>query len=490
MRADELLLAKRQSALGLDRAERQHRKGKLTARERIDLLFDRDTFQELSILSCPEKSLPGDGVITGFGKINGQTVYCSADDFTVLGGSVGRTHAEKKCRVMDLAYSSRCPYISLNDSGGARIDEGIVGLNGYGEIFRRNVKLSGVVPQIAVILGPSAGGACYSPALMDAVFMCKEHSLMFITGPDVTKAVIFEENTDEELGGWLLHSTESSVASYAYETEEECLESVRRFLSYLQIRKTDSSESETLSEVSNIVPENGRKTYDMTRLLSAIFDNDSLFLQKELFAPNVITALARIGGRSVGIVANQPEQLSGALDYKASIKIARFVQFCDAFSLPVITFVDVPAFMPGRNQERSGIIRHGAQVLFAYAQASVPLITIILRKAYGGAYIAMGSKSLGADFCYAWPTAEIAVMGADGAVRVLHKRELDKLSAEEIKALEEEYREKYSSPYEAERALLVDEVILPEETRDRIVGALDALKNKVHCSENHRNIPL
>ncbi len=490
MSSEELLAEKRNRALGLDRVERQHRKGKLTARERIDILFDKGTFQELSILSCPEGSKPGDGVITGFGKINGHTVYCSADDFTVLGGSVGRTHAEKKCRVMDLAYKSRCPYISLNDSGGARINEGIVGLNGYGDIFKRNVKLSGVVPQIAVILGPSAGGACYSPALMDAVFMCKEHSLMFITGPDVTKAVIYEENTDEELGGWQIHSTESCVASYAYESEEECLEGVRRFLSYLQLREVEPVKSETISDVSSIVPENSRKTYNMEKLLEALFDRDSLFLQKELFAPNAITALARIGGRSVGIVANQPEQLSGALDYKASIKIARFVQFCDAFSLPIITFVDVPAFMPGRIQERNGIIRHGAQMLFAYSEASVPMVTIILRKAYGGAYIAMGSKSLGADFCYAWPTAEIAVMGADGAVKVLHKKELDKLSAEEIKKLEDDYREKYSSPYEAEKALLVDEVILPEETRERIINALDALKNKVHSSENHRNIPL
>ncbi len=490
MSAEGLLQEKRENALGLDRAERQHSKGKLTARERIDLLFDRGTFQELSLLSCPEGSKPGDGVITGFGKINGQTVYCSADDFTVLGGSVGRTHAEKKCRVMDLAYETRSPYISLNDSGGARINEGIVGLNGYGDIFKRNVKLSGVVPQIAVILGPSAGGACYSPALMDAVFMCKDHSLMFITGPDVTKAVIFEENTDEELGGWNLHSTESSVASYAYESEEECLEGVRRYLSYLQIRESEAVESNTLEMVSSIVPANSRKTYDMKKLLEAIFDRDSLFIQKELYAPNAITAFARLGGKSVGIVANQPQQLSGALDYKSSIKIARFVQFCDAFSLPVITFVDVPAFMPGRTQESHGIIRHGAQVLFAYAEASVPLVTVILRKAYGGAYIAMGSKSLGADFCYAWPTAEVAVMGADGAVKVLYKREIKNLSKEEITKLEDDYRKEYSSPYEAEKALLVDEVILPEETRGRLISALDALKNKVHSSVNHRNMPL
>lgn len=486
----DVLLRKRTQTLEQCRAQAQHEKGKLSARERISLLFDKDSFHEISAFASPSEEHPGDGVIVGYGRISGRTVYASFDDFSCLGGSVGRIHASKICKVMDLAGEAGCPFISVNDSGGARIDEGIVALNGYGDIFKRNVKLSGVVPQLAVILGPAAGGACYSPALMDAVFLCKPVSKMFLTGPDVAKAVLFQDYSAEELGGWNMHMEKSGVAHYAYDTEEECFSGVRKYLDYLLEPRLEKFRQPSGKELATLVPENSRKSYDMKSVIAELVDKDSFFEEKELYARNSITGFARIGGRSVGIVANQPLCYSGSLDYKAAMKIARFVQFCDAFRLPVITLVDVPAFMPGIDQERSGIIRHGAKVLFSYSNATVPLVTVILRKAFGGAYIAMGSKSLGADFVFAWPTAEIAVMGAEGAVSILHRRKIKDMSPDDVHQLEKEYREKYYTPYEAEKALLVDEVILPEETRDRIIASLEAIAEKKHSPVNHRNMPL
>lgn len=490
MDAREILLEKRMSLNNEQRSARQRAKGKLTARERIALLFDKETFHEISAFASKRVDYPGDGVIIGYGTINGQTVFCSSEDFSMLGGSVGEIHAAKIVKIMDMAYDARCPYISINDSGGARIDEGIIGLNGYGEIFSRNVKYSGVIPQISVILGPSAGGACYSPALMDAIFLVKDISYMFLTGPDVTKSVLFHNYSASELGGWQMHMQKSGVAHYVYDSETECFDGIRKFLSYLFFRKQNTWTSCPSFLIQNIIPDNPRMIYDVKNLLEIVFDENSIMEQKALYATNVVTAFARVEGRSVGVVANQPNVLSGSIDYKAGMKISRFVRFCDSFNLPIITFVDVPAFMPGPDQESNGIINHGAKIIYAYSEASVPLITIITRKAYGGAYIAMGSKSLGADVTYAWPSAEIAVMGIEGAISILYRHEIKTMNREEIAALKQEYKANYSNPYQAENALLIDEVIMPEETRERISCALKMLENKPHNPILHGNMPL
>lgn len=487
-----ILIEKRTQAFTKERNYKQESKGKLSARTRIEYLFDKNTFHEVSIFAGISPDKMGDGVITGYGKINGSTVFCSSEDFTILGGSVGQIHAKKIGNIMDMAFNAKCPYISINDSGGARIEEGIKGLNGYGEIFARNVKYSGVIPQIAVILGPAAGGASYSPALMDAIFLVKTISLMFLTGPEVTKSVLFKDYSPSELGGWEMHMKHNGLGHYVYEDEYTCLDSVKRFLSYVPnfgYKKTAKFSVHNI-DITKIIPQNPRLTYDVKDILDAIFDKDSIFEQKMYFAQNVVTAFAKIEGQTVGVIANQPKYLSGSLDYKAAMKISRFVRFCDSFKMPIITLVDVPAFMPGIDQESNGIIAHGAKIIFAYAEASVPLITIILRKAYGGAYIAMGSKSLGADIVYAWPNAEIAVMGADAAVSILYRHTIKDKTPEERKLLESEYKKEYSNPYHAENNLLIDEIIFPEETRDRIIAALDMLKNKEHCCINHKNIPL
>ena len=444
------------------------RGGRLSAYERILLLTDEGSFHEVHRFASGSSGKAGDGVITGFGTVDGRTVFISSDDFSVAGGSLGSVHARKIMDIMDRAFNARAPYIAIHDTGGARIEEGIRSLAGYGGIFRRNVEYKGKIPQVALILGPAAGGASYSPALMDAIFLSKKHARMFLTGPDVTKKVTFEEHTAEELGGWRLHMRESGVAHYAYDDEKSCIEGVRRYLSYY----SDSS-AETIcgdqSALSAILPEESRKPYDMHRIIETIFDSGSIMEERAEYAQNAITALARLDGRTVGIVADNPMHIAGSLDINASYKISSFIDFCSGAGFPVITFVDVPAFMPGIGQESGGIIRHGASIIRSYVSASVPLLTVIVRKAYGGAYIAMGSKSLGADFVYAWPSAEIAVMGKDGAKEILRKKHPDADEAE---------LENYlpgMDPWSAENALQVDEVILPEETRERLTTALRAL---------------
>lgn len=492
---NELLKTKRKSLIDEERLLKQKAKGKMGARERIELLFDKDTFHELFPFASTNESLPGDGVIVGYGKVDGRTVYASSDDFTVKGGTVGIIHAKKITRAMDLALSAHKPFISLIDSGGARIEESIFGLSGYGEIFKRNVALSGEVPQIAAILGPAAGGACYSPALEDFIFLAKEESLMFLTGPEVAKTVLFQDVKPANLGGWHVHGEQSGVAHFVTDSESECIKGIRKLLSYLPSSRYDTAPQEKAREmgdadIAKLVPLSGKKAYQMTKVIEGIADKGSFLEVQSLFARNAVTGFARIGGESVAIVANQPMVLGGAIDYQASDKIARFVRTANAFHLPIITFVDVPAFMPGQEQEEKGIIRHGAKILFAYAEASTRMVTIILRKAYGGAFIAMGSKSLGADYVYAWPQAEIAVMGAEGAIQILHRKEFPTLTAEEKEEMLASYRTQYTNPYQAENGLFVDEVICPEETRERIIASLESLKDKPYAPVNYRNMPL
>ncbi len=500
---------KRQKVLNgnQDRIAKQQAAGKLTARERIDILFDKDTFHEIdgfmesrsTDFGMEKKRSLGDGVVTGYGKINGRIVFVSSQDFTVNGGSLGEYHAKRICRAMDMAMDMKVPFVAINDSGGARIEEGIDSLNGYAEIFYRNEKASGVIPQISVIMGPCAGGACYSPALTDFIFMVRQKSYMFITGPAVIKAVTYEDVTPEALGGADIHMTKSGVAHFAYDDDKTCLEGVRKLLSYLPQNANDplpvgeSNPVDLCRGLQEVVTDNQKKCYDVKAVIGAFVDKNSFMEVQAGFARNAVVGFARLDGKTIGCVANQPNWMSGVLDIDASDKIARFVCFCDCFRIPLVTFVDVPGYMPGKTQESGGIIRHGAKILYAYSEASVPKVTVILRKAYGGAYIAMCSKGLGADIVYAWPTAEIAVMGAEGAVNIVAKKTME-VSADP--ALErqrqiEAYEKQYLNPYIAASRGYVDEVIMPEEMRGKIVSALEMLESKMRSDKGqHGNISL
>ncbi|MGB1376462.1 MAG: acyl-CoA carboxylase subunit beta [Miltoncostaeaceae bacterium] len=494
--------------------ERQHARGKLTARERIDLLLDTGSFVELDMFTRHratgfglEDNRPwGDGVITGHGTVDGRQVFVFSQDFTVFGGSLGEVFAEKICKVMDLAVRMGCPVIGLNDSGGARIQEGVVSLGGYADIFLRNVQASGVIPQISVVLGPCAGGAVYSPAITDFIFMVKQTSHMFITGPDVIKTVTGEDVTMEELGGALSHAVKSGVCQFASEDEESCIDEVRHLLSFIPQNNLDSAPYEAPSddpdrrepELRSIVPDNPNKPYDMKHVIELVFDDGEFMEVAPLYAQNLVIGFARLNGHSVGVVGNQPKALAGVLDIDASIKGARFIRFCDAFNIPVISFVDVPGFLPGTSQEYGGIILHGAKLLYAYAEATVPKITVITRKAYGGAYDVMNSKHLGADFNAAWPSAEIAVMGADGAVNIIHRSELKRVAEEggDVDArrteMVDEYKARFANPYQAAERGYVDDVIQPEDTRPWLVKALEvSLTKRVDGPRRkHGNIPL
>ncbi len=506
---DEALHAASEAAI-----ERQHARGKKTARERIDLLLDPGSFEELDRFTRHrahgfglENSRPwGDGVVTGHGLIDGRPVCVFSQDFTVFGGSLGEVFAEKICKVMDLAERMGCPVIGINDSGGARIQEGVVSLAGYADIFHRNVRSSGVVPQISVVMGPCAGGAVYSPAITDFIFMVKETSHMFITGPDVIKTVTGEDVTFEELGGAVTHASKSGVAHFAADDEEQCLEMVRELVSYIPQNNLDSAPYEEPEDdperrdqmLATLVPEQATKPYDMRAVVRAVVDDEHFFEVAPLYAQNIIVGFARLNGHSVGVVGNQPQALAGVLDIDASIKGARFVRFCDAFNIPLIVFEDVPGFLPGTAQEHGGIILHGAKLLYAFSEATVPKITVITRKAYGGAYDVMNSKHIGADFNAAWPTAEIAVMGAEGAVNIVFRKELAAAQengddpAERRTELIDEYTERFSNPYLAAERGYVDAVILPEDTRPWLIRALElSLTKRVQGPpRKHGNIPL
>ena len=491
------------------RIDKQHKAGKMTARERIDALLDTDSFVELDAMvkhrsnnfGLDKKRPDGDGVITGHGTINGRTVYLFAQDFTVFGGALGEAHAQKICKVMDLAAKTGCPMIGLNDSGGARIQEGVVSLGGYAEIFYRNVSSSGVIPQFSLILGPCAGGAVYSPAMTDFTLMVKNTSHMFITGPDVIKTVTHEDVTFEELGGAVTHNSVSGVAHLACESEEDMFESLRELLSYipqnnmegLPITEYVKDEIDGINELDQIIPDNSTVPYDMLKLINLICDDDLFEIQPH-WAKNIITGFGRLRGHPVGIVANQPSVLAGCLDIDASTKAARFVRFCDAFNIPLVTFVDVPGFLPGTEQEHGGIIRHGAKLLYAFSEASVPKLTVITRKAYGGAYDVMASKHIRADLNLAWPTAEIAVMGADGAVNIIFRKNIGEADDPEKahKELSDDYKEKFASPYVAAEMGYIDRVIFPRETRKELILGLERYGNKRENrpKRKHGNIPL
>ena len=493
--------------------EKQHSKGKYTARERIHMLLDEGSFEEFDMFvthrcydfGMEKKHTFGDGVVTGYGTIEGRLVYVFAQDFTVTAGSLSISMAEKICKVMDMAMRNGAPCIGLNDSGGARIQEGVNALAGYANIFMRNVMASGMIPQISAIFGPCAGGAVYSPALTDFIIMRRETSYMFLTGPKVVKTVTGEDVTQEQLGGATMHTTKSGVAQFAVDTEEEGIALIRDLLSYMPQNNLESApevpctddiarKEDTLNE---IIPDHPNKPYDMYDVIRAIVDNSEYLESAASFAKNIITCFARFNGQSVGIIANQPNFMAGVLDINASRKAARFVRFCDAFNIPIVTLVDVPGFLPGTAQEYGGVITHGAKLLFAYCEATVPKVTVTLRKAYGGAYIVMSSKHIRGDINYAWPTAEIAVMGASGAVEVLHAKELAAITDPEEKAkyvekLEQEYKDKFSNPYNAARYGYIDDVIEPRNTRFRVIRALESLRNKRTHNPNkkHCNIPL
>ncbi|AHF91235.1 methylmalonyl-CoA carboxyltransferase [Opitutaceae bacterium TAV5] len=488
---------------GEERIKAQKAKGKHTAQERIDLLLDEGSFREIDVfVKRGEDGLLGDGVITGYGTVNQRPVYVFSQDFTVFGGSLGQGHAVKIMKIMDLALKNGAPVIGLNDSGGARIQEGVTALAGYADIFLRNVLSSGVVPQISCILGPCAGGAVYSPAMTDFTVMTQKTSHMFVTGPDVVRSVTHEQVSAEELGGALTHNETSGVAHFAAENEVHAIDLVRALLDYLPsnnledapIRPTDDDPLRVAHALDVIIPENPNKPYDMYEVLRTVVDTGSFFEVQELFARNIIVGFARLNGRSVGVVANQPQVLAGCLDINASTKAARFVRFCDCFNIPVVTFVDVPGFLPGVGQEHNGIIRHGSKLLYAYAEATVPKVTVITRKAYGGAYDVMSSKHLRGDINLAWPTAEIAVMGPEGAINVLHRKELAEAADPDAlrAALVADYREKFANPYVAAGYGYLDDVIEPGQTRIRLINALEMLKNKREKNppRKHGNIPL
>ena len=495
---------------GAERVRRQHAAGKLTARERIDLLFDPGTFEEVDKLvthrcrdfGMEDQLIPGDGVIAGHGLIDGRQVFAFAQDFTVFGGSLSETNAAKIVKIMDLAMKLGSPIVGLNDSGGARIQEGVLSLGGYADIFLRNTLASGVVPQISAIMGPCAGGAVYSPAITDFTIMVRNTSYMFVTGPDVIKTVTHEEVSKEELGGAMTHNATSGVAHFAVDDDRECLAMIRDLLSYLPSNNVDDPPATRVADdadreieaLDSLVPASPNQPYDMLELIHAVADDGRFLEVHQHYAKNIIVGFARLGGRSIAIVANQPAVLAGTLDINASVKGARFVRFCDAFNIPLVTFEDVPGFLPGTVQEYGGIIKHGAKLLFAFAEATVPKITVITRKAYGGAYCVMSSKHIRTDFNYAWPTAELAVMGPEGAVNILYKRELDTASdavaarAEKV----QEFREKFANPYIAAGRGFIDEVIRPRDTRKRLITALKNLENKrdKNPPKKHGNIPL
>jgi len=491
---------------GEERIAKQHKEGKLTARERILALLDPGTFVELDKLvvhrctdfGMEENKIPGDGIVTGYGKIDGRLVYVFAQDFTVFGGSLSRTNADKIIKLQKMAMRMGAPIIGLNDSGGARIQEGVQSLAGYGDIFYHNVLSSGVIPQISVILGPCAGGAVYSPAITDFIFMSKKNSYMFVTGPDVIKAVTHEEVTKEELGGATTHNATSGVAHFMGESDEDTLMMVRELLSFIPSNNladppvqpcVDDINRES-EKLQTLIPDDPNKPYDMKELILETVDNHYFFEVQPYYATNMIVGFARYGGRSVGIVANQPNNLAGVLDINSSVKAARFVRFCDAFNIPIITFVDVPGFLPGTIQEYGGIIRHGAKLMYAYAEATVPKITIITRKAYGGAYIVMASKHLAADINLAYPSAEIAVMGPEGAVNIIYKGKI-KTEADRQRIIEN-YRNTFANPYKAAELGYLDDIILPKHTRMKIIQSLEMLQNKVKNAppKKHGNIPL
>jgi len=495
---------------GADRIAKQHEAGKLTARERIDLLLDPGSFCELdkfvthrsSEFGMGDKKIPGDGVVTGYGTVEGRKVFVFAQDFTVFGGSLSGAYAQKICKIMDLATRVGAPVIGLNDSGGARIQEGVESLAGYADIFVRNTLASGVVPQISLIMGPCAGGAVYSPAITDFIMMVKDTSYMFITGPDVIKTVTHEEVSKEALGGAVTHNQKSGVAHFAAENEQAAIVMTRELLSFLPSNNQEEPPAQPCEDdpfraeesLKEIVPSNPNKPYDIKEVIKAVVDDKHFFEVQEHYAKNIVIGFARMNGRSVGVVANQPAVLAGVLDIDASIKAARFVRFCDCFNIPLVTLVDVPGFLPGTDQEWGGIITHGAKLLYAYAEATVPKVTVITRKAYGGAYDVMASKHIRADMNFAWPTAEIAVMGPEGAVNIIFRNELQKAAdpAAERTRLTAEYREKFATPFKAAELGYIDEIIRPEETRAKLIRALELLKDKrqENLPRKHGNIPL
>lgn len=495
---------------GPDKVAKQHGRGRMTARERLELLLDKGSFRELDIFvthNCndfglADQKIPGDGVVTGFGTIDGRLVYVYSQDFTVFGGSVSHTHAMKICKVMDMALANGAPIIGMNDSGGARIQEGVHSLAGYAEIFYRNTIASGVIPQISMIMGPCAGGAVYSPAITDFVVMVKETSHMFVTGPDVIKTVTHEDVTFEELGGAIVHASKSGVAHFAAESEEDAIFLVQNLLHYLPnnnmedppVAPTADDPLREAMELDSFVPDNPNKPYDMKAIIKYIVDDGQFVEVHEHWAGNIIVGFARLGGRSVGVVAQQPQVLAGVLDTEASQKGARFIRFCDAFNIPLIVLEDVPGFMPGLNQEHGGIIRHGAKLLYAFCEATVPKLTVIVRKAYGGAYCVMNPRHIGADLVLAWPSAEIAVMGPEGAVSIIFRRELSEAADQAVRKTElvAEYRQRFANPYIAASAGYIDNVIEPHETRTRLINALEMLRNKQRSlpPKKHGNIPL
>ena len=500
--------AKAKAGGGQNRIDAQHGKGKLTVWERINYLFDSGSFQEVGSLvesrfndfGMDKKKLPGDGVVTGFGTINGEAVYVAAEDFTVMGGTYGEYHSRKIVRIMDMAFQSKAPFITINDSGGARMEEGISGLDGYGDMFLRHTRASGKIPQIAVIMGPCAGGACYGPALCDYVFMVEKTSQMFLTGPAVVKTVMGENISTEQLGGADSHSSLSGVAHFKYPSEYECLDGVKKLLSYLPknykakpVRVIGKARDHS-EELQEIVTDNQRKAYDVHKVIDTFVDEGSFFEVHKNFGMSIVVGYARLDSEVIGIVASNPMWLGGSLDIDSGEKAARFVRCCDCFGIPLLTLIDVPGFMPGSKMEHSGIIRRGAKLLYAYCEASVPKVSLILRKAYGGAYIAMNSKGMGADIVYAWPIAQIAVMGAEGAVGIMYKHELEKAADKEAVKTEKiaEYNDKFMSPYIAAKLGIIDEVISPEETRRKIRTAFESLssKERSELSYSHGNIPL
>lgn len=495
---------------GLTKIEERHKHGKLTARERIDLLLDEGSFEEIGMFihhrsrefGLEKYKYLGDGVVTGRGTINGRPVVVYSQDFTIFGGSLSETHAEKICKIMEMAMKNGVPVIGLNDSGGARIQEGVVSLGGYADIFLQNTLASGVVPQISAILGPCAGGAVYSPAITDFIFMVKDTSYMFVTGPNVVKTVTHEDVSFEDLGGAMTHAVKSGVAHFAVENELECIDGIKKLLSYIPSNNMDDppfvdtqdAVDRMDSELDSVVPENPSKPYDIKEIIHRIVDDGEFFEVQELYAQNMVVGFARLGGYSVGIVANQPSILAGVLDIESSLKGARFIRFCDAFNVPLIILQDVPGFLPGTDQEWRGLIKHGAKLLYAFCEATVPKITVITRKSYGGAYCVMNSKHIRGDVNYAWPTAEIAVMGPKGAVEIIFKKDIEAAEDKE-KAIAEkvdDYTERFANPYVAAERGYVDEVILPHETRPKLINALRFLENKVDTNprKKHGNIPL
>ncbi len=495
---------------GAEKVEKQHQSGKKTARERIEMLLDEGSFVEVDAFvehrcmefSMPQTKAPGEGVVVGYGTIDGRLVYVYSQDFTVIGGSLGEMHAKKICKVMDMAMKMGAPIIGINDSGGARIQEGVDALSGFGDIFYRNTIASGVIPQISVIMGPCAGGAVYSPAITDFTFMVEKTSQMFITGPQVVESVTGEKITAEELGGAATHTSKSGVAHFKAESDEACLEQVKRLLSFLPSNNLEpapcyecTDDLNRLSEkLTTIVPDSANKAYDIKAVIAEVVDNGDFFEVQSDFAKNIVIGFARMNGSSIGIIANQPNVSAGSLDVDSSDKAARFVRFCDSFNIPIVTFTDVPGYLPGVNQEHEGIIRHGAKLLFAFSEATVPKVNVIIRKAYGGAYIAMNSKHLGADMVFAWPTSEIAVMGPEGAANIIFRKDIaaaaDPIAERSAKI--EEYRNKFASPYEAAKRGYVDDVIEPDSTRPRIISALEMLASKrvEMPGKKHGNMPV